>query len=326
MPNFIKYSASAQTLALKKGNFWIGTGDVSKGPTSSTDYWNGIAPPTGGYTIYLNKASNGPSIFRPQNDSELISLTNNIAGTAYTTASECLTYFAGQSDKMCFNREYEGIVTNGLVMNLDSGFSPSYPTTGTTWYDTSPSVNTGTLINGPTYSSNDGGSLVFDGSDDYVTVQDSASLNFTSAMTVDFWTYIIQPISGGSMFIHQQSGATYGGFEIYRNDSGGVLFNKNGNINLVISASNYFPLNVWRNVVCTSDGSTARIYINGSNVASAAGSLPDNVNGIIRIGNWVNPGSYQVYGRIPIMRMYNIALSSAEVLQNYNAQKSRFGL
>ena len=42
MPNAIKYSASAQTLALKKGNFWIGTGDVGKGPTSTTDYWNGI--------------------------------------------------------------------------------------------------------------------------------------------------------------------------------------------------------------------------------------------------------------------------------------------
>ena len=47
MPNAIKYSASAQTLALKKGNFWIGTGDVEKGPTSTTDYWNGISPPAG---------------------------------------------------------------------------------------------------------------------------------------------------------------------------------------------------------------------------------------------------------------------------------------
>ena len=60
MPNPIKYSASAQTLALKKGNFWIGTGDVGKGPTSTTDYYNGITPPAGGYTIYLNKASGGP--------------------------------------------------------------------------------------------------------------------------------------------------------------------------------------------------------------------------------------------------------------------------
>ena len=62
MPNAIKYNTSAETLALKKGNFWIGTGDVGKGPTSSTGFYNGITPPSGGYTIYLNKASGGPSI------------------------------------------------------------------------------------------------------------------------------------------------------------------------------------------------------------------------------------------------------------------------
>ena len=45
MPNAIKYNVSAETLALKKGNFWIGTGDVGKGPTSSTGYYNGSTPP-----------------------------------------------------------------------------------------------------------------------------------------------------------------------------------------------------------------------------------------------------------------------------------------
>jgi hypothetical protein len=55
MPNAIKYNTSAETLALKKGNFYIGTGDVGKGPTSSTGFYNGITPPSGGYTIYLNK-------------------------------------------------------------------------------------------------------------------------------------------------------------------------------------------------------------------------------------------------------------------------------
>ena len=72
MSNPIKYSTTSQSLALKTGNYYIGTGDVGKGPTSSTDYYNGITPPSGGYTIYLNKASGGPSIFTPTNDSELI--------------------------------------------------------------------------------------------------------------------------------------------------------------------------------------------------------------------------------------------------------------
>jgi hypothetical protein len=150
MPNLIKYNVSAETLSLKKGNFWIGTGDVPKGPTSTTGYWNGITPPAGDYTIYLNKASNGPSIYTPSNDTQLIDITNKIAGTSYTTVNECFNYYAGQSDKMVFNKDYYSLVTNGLVFNMNGSFIPSYPKNGTTWYDISPSGNLGTLVNGPT--------------------------------------------------------------------------------------------------------------------------------------------------------------------------------
>ena len=79
MPNAIKYNTSAETLALKKGNFWIGTGDVGKGPTSSTGFYNGITPPSGGYTIYLNKATGGPSVYTVSNESQLTALTNSIS-------------------------------------------------------------------------------------------------------------------------------------------------------------------------------------------------------------------------------------------------------
>ena len=79
MPNAIKYNVSTETLALKKGNFWIGTGDVGKGPTSSTGFYNGLTPPTGGYTIYLNKASGGPSIYTVNTEAQLTGLTNTLS-------------------------------------------------------------------------------------------------------------------------------------------------------------------------------------------------------------------------------------------------------
>ena len=100
MPNAIKYSTSPQTLALKKGNFWIGTGDSDKGPTINTDYWNGISPVIDGYTIYLNKSSNGPSIYTAANSLELISLTNIIAGASYTTIDEPSMQRELDSDEM----------------------------------------------------------------------------------------------------------------------------------------------------------------------------------------------------------------------------------
>ena len=57
MPNTIKYSTTGDTLSLRKGNWFIGVGDTSKGPTSSTGHWAAINPPSGGYTIYENKVA-----------------------------------------------------------------------------------------------------------------------------------------------------------------------------------------------------------------------------------------------------------------------------
>ena len=92
MPNSIKYSVSAQTLALKKGNLWIGTGDVGKGPSSTTGYYNGVTPAAGGYTIYSYSATQtgNLSYFSAANDASLIAETNRIAGTNYSNAADCL--------------------------------------------------------------------------------------------------------------------------------------------------------------------------------------------------------------------------------------------
>jgi len=135
MPNAIKYNTSAETLSLNKGNFWIGTGDIGKGPTSTTGFYNGITPPSGGYTIYLNKATGGPSIYTCANDTELISLTNQIAGTSYTTKNESLNYFYTQNDKIIINNDYPPIITDGLVRGFDTSTTLSYPQNGSAVYD-----------------------------------------------------------------------------------------------------------------------------------------------------------------------------------------------
>ena len=72
MPNILKHSETAVAKALKMGDLYMGGTDIDKGPTSSTGFYNGINPPVGGYTVYMNKASGGPSIVCPANDAELI--------------------------------------------------------------------------------------------------------------------------------------------------------------------------------------------------------------------------------------------------------------
>jgi hypothetical protein len=319
MPNAIKYNTSAETLALKKGNFWIGTGDVGKGPTSSTGYYNGITPPSGGYTIYLNKANNGPSIYTVTSDAQLITLTNQIAGTSYTTVSQCLTYYDGQTDKMIFNRDYPSIVTNGLVMCLDAGFTPSYPGVGTTIYDISGNGNHGTLYNGVGYSTNSGGVLTFDGSDDLVTTSgpNLYSTNYT--------------VMGAARYTGSPRGRIIN-----------AAYNINGNNWLMghwntttenyyaegwVSGSGSGPSDTnWRIYSVNGDivGDSYALYVN--NILSAGpnnsgNSGPNRFN----IGS-LGQGSEQSQGEFSFLLAYNRILSTAEMTQNYNAYKGRFGL
>ena len=322
MPNSIKYSASAQTLALKKGNWWIGTGDVGKGPTSSTDYWNGVAPPANGYVVYLNKSANGPSIFSVGSDAALVSLTNRIAGSSYTSAEECLVYYLGQSDKMVVNRDYETIITDGLVWSVDAGYTNSYPKTGTTWYDIAGSGN-GTLTNGPVYDPADGGSIDFDGSDDEVIFSTNAIYN-TQSITVEAW---VNFVSDGSRHIVL---ANWAGYALEVNPGTDVVmyvYNSEGQVGAVTSGG-IFSFGSWMYVSGTYDNSAQEIktYINGvlratrSNTPSITYGVGDR-----RISPTIYGGG-PVNNKIALVRQYSRALSATEVLSNYNAQKSRFGL
>jgi hypothetical protein len=348
MPNAIKYSTSAQTLALKKGNYWIGTGDVGKGPTSTTDYWNGITPPSGGYTIYLNKASGGPSIYTASNDSQLISLSNTIAGQTFATAAAALDWFATQTDKMVFNRDYPSVITNGLVLNLDAGFTPSYPRSQTTWYDLSGNANNCTLVNGPTYSTSQGGGIQFDATDDYATIPDSSSIDLTS-LTISLWfnrgdilalsagdqqNFFIKGntnAAGGDQKCPQVSlfGAAGGGEYAW---GAGSLGGGSGNI---IPPSQVLFANQWYNLVFTHVSTNTPIpYLNGVKqtnwtATGASNPLVPNTWRATICGDAERSAGNRTAsfnGIMSIVQLYNRALSETEVLQNWNALKGRFGL
>lgn len=322
MPNPIKYSTGAESLALKKGNFYIGTGDVGKGPSDTTGYYQGPNVPTDGYVIYLNNAGQpgNLSYHIANNDSELISFTNELAGASYTTANECLVYYAGQSDKVCVNKDYEGIVTDGLVLNLDAGFIPSYPTTGSTWYNVSNiGSNNGTLTNGPTYSTDGSGSIVFDGSDDYAT---AGSINFNTSASVEFW------VKKSSLSVNK-----------------GIVGFDNSNIHFYFGGSNSQPLiaiyspsvgygpsilsvsTEWVHGTVTISPEKTVVYKDGGELTASSTNYIYNPSGVQNIIIAAYPSTNQrIDGQIASVKIYNRELSPEEVLQNYNAQKGRFGL
>ena len=122
MPNAIKYSTTGDTLSLKKGNIFFGVGDVGKGPSSATTYYNGVTPSASGYTIYSYNASQTSklSFHTAVDDAALRDYTNRVSGQSFATAAQCLNWYATQSDYACVNRDYEGIVTSGLTFCLDA--------------------------------------------------------------------------------------------------------------------------------------------------------------------------------------------------------------
>jgi len=339
MPNYLKYSTSTQSQALKIGNYWIGTGEIKKGPTSVTDYWNGIAPPSGGYTIYGNKASGGPAIHVAANDTELISLTNIIGKQSFTSVTQSLSWFITQSDKMVFNREYEPIVTNGLVLNLDAGFAPSYPITGTTWYDLSGYDNNGTLLNGPIYSSDNGGSITVDGVNDRISISSSSTLNFlgTLSYSIEVWGNLQSIQDGARMMVSREDSIGVGrdGYNIILTNmtSSTVSFSaerfaSNVQNEAKVSLLTSSVLNTWAHYVATYDGQFYRLFFNGALVATSSliTSNITNTTSTVSIGNrGAGLGNF-INMKMAVFRIYNRGLSQEEVIQNYNANRSRFGL
>jgi hypothetical protein len=362
MPNGIKYTTGAvETGCLKKGNMLIANNTANYGPS----FFSGIDPPSGGYTIYLNKASGGPSIYCPANNTQLISITNQIAGANYTTAAQCLNYFATQTDKIIVNMNYEGIVTDGLVMNLDAGFLPSYPTTSSTCYDLSGYSNNGTLINGVTFNTSGGGCFRLDGVDDRIDVPKTLNgftynIQYDINWTLECWMYMYTPDASPQtykMIYGNYSGCNY---SIYPGNATGFVIYNASNSSTVYTDFGFGPkspsgcpdsvfwnnaesswvyslaINKWCNWVMTSnDGTTYRIYVNG--VQRGSTKTFDFKNAASRTANNLTATSNYSWGGSHVsneanqvdfaaMRIYNKPLSQAEITQNYNAQKGRFGL
>jgi hypothetical protein len=322
MPNAVKYSTSSETLALKKGNFYIATGDVDKGTTSNSGYWNGITPPTSGYTIYLNKASNGPSIYVADNDSELISLTNLIAGANYTTKQQCFEYFNGQSDKLVLNKDIEPVVTNGLIYFLDPGITSSYPTSQTNWYSIGQSNYTATLVNSPTFNTSNGGFFTLDGADDYILGNGIEELGYTNNYTISLW---LKSVVGGYIFANKTNTGERFGISNPTWTNGVIsAFFYNGSFYTTVGQ--YFQSNEWINVVVVNQSQQLTIYVSlnkSTTLPSGGGPLDPGQNGM-NIGKRNRSGPTYFTGNISAIQIYNRVLSESEITQNYEAIGKRF--
>lgn len=231
---------------------------------------------------------------------------------------------------------YGGIVKDGLVLDLDAAKRDSYVGVGTVWSDISGNGNNGTLTNGPTFNSNNGGSIVFDGVDDYVnqtTYNSNEIIPATSNnFTIDVWFRMSSNPTDTGFLVPALFSIGGGSTNIYQYISFGPLPSRvlklrwfDGTQNGKTS-STILSLNQWYNITCSVSAGVILFYINSVVETSYTGNNLTNRTSIVSSPLYQLGDAYygKFTGLIPIVRVYNRALTSQEILQNYNATKGRY--
>lgn len=222
------------------------------------------------------------------------------------------------------------IVTDGLLLCLDAADRKSYPGSGTVWTDRSGNVINGTLTNNPTFSADNGGSLVFNGINSGILLAGTKlSLN---QMTISCWNYATSYSQNGFMFEKTTNGSVNTQYSLFYNSSNDIYYRTIGlsNQDLAVNITTAGVINSqWNNIVATFDGVNKRIYVNGvlrQTSGNLTGTITQNTTGDAYIGIFGNFAGYAFNGRIANTSIYNRALTLEEILQNFNVRRGRYGI
>jgi len=218
------------------------------------------------------------------------------------------------------------IVTNGLVLCLDAANKLSYPGSGTVWRDLSGNSNNCTLINGPSFSGANMGTIVFDGTNDYATLSSSQLAPGTGAFTWNFWCKLIDLSTYSILYSGTGSNTDYG--VIFLNPTtGGLGYYASGT--RIQDNNTSFGSNWWCITFVGNGGANGsrnlKLYRNAVQAGSTYTYDYNFTSSTPIIGANHNSFSELMRGNISSVSYYNKELTASEILQNYNATKARFG-
>jgi hypothetical protein len=246
-----------------------------------------------------------------------------------------MVYGKSLSSTEVLQNYYQGpIVTDGLVFAVDASNLVSYESGSATTYSMTGSA-TGSLLNGTGYSSTGGGTWTFDGIDDSISTNPPAFSSSTNSLSFNFWVYPTGTSTSSQAILGRDT-----------NSAGAtphILIRRTGNLNLTWNYSNGTSaatmgfsdvflnnLNKWVNLQVTANYTTGavNIYRNGIFYSQQTMSTPvfPNTSVPVYISSFVNAGFIPWTGNISTAQIYNKELTAAEIIQNFNAQKGRFGL
>jgi len=251
----------------------------------------------------------------------------NFTSTTTTTTTEVPTTTTSSTTTTTTSN----VITNGLVLNLDASIPASYSGTGSTWFDLSGLNNDATLVNSPTYSSSFGGYITTNGTSSYATIANNSTLD-DNTVTVSLWLqYTSVTADGGSgygsIISLGSSSGTYNGWNlyIYLNTLYAQIKTNPSPSETNITGTT-LSTGTWYNITLVAvSGGTSYLYLNNILLNSAAtiGFTVTNAQPL-RIARAVDAFWSYFGGNLGQITLYNRALTTLELTDNYNNTKTRF--
>ena len=306
--------------------------NVATGTQTSTNIY-------GEYSVYIS------ALNARHNNNQVLYFSNRevsftTLGSGLTDAEATSLYNAVQTYQTALGRAVDTpVYNNGLVLNLDAGNANSYPGTGTTWFDLA-SGNNGTLVNGPTYDTINGGSLLFDGINDYVDL--GSNFKFVDKdLTLDFWVKCTDnSLSNWHDIIVMSTPDQSSTIGLFKSRSGSSA---NGSIQFSFIGNHLYSTLIGTQIVSAgiinltgvikkeSGLYKLYLYVNGVldkslNTTISSYDMNTFTNFFARIGSG-GPTYPEIWqGNIYSGKVWSRALSATEILNNFNSTRGRFGL
>jgi hypothetical protein len=330
-------NSSKSNNSIKKNKVEIGlaTDNYASNPGGLT--WFNGPDSTNQYVIYSDTYSLGMTTLanaKPvcwgsgdMSDANILRMINGLPTrnnqAPFTTIASALSWVASSSVFNVVSGALDNIVTNGLVINLDASQKASYPGSGNTWYNLAGSEN-GTIINGTTYGSSNNGIITFDGVDDAVEIY-GYNWSHTQVTVCAFIKPATDCPSGDNNIVTIENSFEYR----YNNRGDGTASVWYASNPWAWFGSGTITLGQWQMVTFRHNTTTniGDIWANGSQIFSQAinGGIATRTDNIKIMGRYCCAGS-PAKGDLGAILIYNRPLSNSEIIQNFNALKTKYGL